>query len=284
MTKQLLSVSSKIEPELLPIYEDIHNQAKLLNIPFMVVGAAARDILLKYGYGKEVKRATLDVDFGIEVNDWELHKKLKNALTKLSDWSPSKRIVQRIYFKNTAVDIVPFGGIEENGCISWPGEDSKMVVTGFEEAYQNALTVEIKDNPHLEMKVASLAGLTTMKTISWDDGDGRKEKDAKDLALILENYLDAGNYDRLCENENLDILEDNFDYDYSGARLLGRDVQRIAKPETFKKVLDIIKQQSADSDDSELANCMITVRHGDDEHKKMFTLLEQFHIGLTDKL
>ena len=48
-------------------------------------------------------------------------------------------------------------------------------------------------------------------------------KDAFDLMLILQNYLDAGNSDRLY-NEASHLLENaNFDYELAGAWLAGKD-------------------------------------------------------------
>jgi len=39
-------------------------------MPYVVVGATARDLVLHYGHGAAIRRATQDVDFAIEVPDW----------------------------------------------------------------------------------------------------------------------------------------------------------------------------------------------------------------------
>jgi len=283
MNKQLLNLSINIDKKQLQIYEAIHNQATALNISFLVVGAAARDIVLHYGYGIDIQRATSDVDFGILVTNWEQHEKLKNSLLALPEWTDSK-MVQRVYYKNTPVDIVPFGKIVKDGRITWPKEKTTMIISGFDEAYKSAITVKLRKKPQLLMKVASLAGLAIMKTISWKGGLDRRPKDAKDLALILKNYLNAGNYERLAEDENLDILEDNFDCVYSGTRLLGRDVWRIAKPDTLKKLMNIIEEQIADKNKSELTNYMVAGIHSGTDYDEMFILLNNFYLGIKEKM
>jgi predicted nucleotidyltransferase len=42
-----------------------------LSIPFFVVGASARDFILKYCYSLELLRMTRDIDLGVEVASWE---------------------------------------------------------------------------------------------------------------------------------------------------------------------------------------------------------------------
>jgi len=49
MTKKLLDLSGKID-ELIPIIGEITQVADSLGIPFFVIGAAARDLILKHGY------------------------------------------------------------------------------------------------------------------------------------------------------------------------------------------------------------------------------------------
>ncbi|EAW30197.1 hypothetical protein GP2143_01600 [marine gamma proteobacterium HTCC2143] len=36
-----------------------------LEVPFVVVGASASDIVLHYGHEAQIQRATADIDFGI---------------------------------------------------------------------------------------------------------------------------------------------------------------------------------------------------------------------------
>lgn len=77
------------------------------------------------------------------------------------------------------------------------------------------------------MQVASLAGLALMKIVAWDER--RFERDAEDLALIMRQYLDAGNEDRIYSEQGdcFDLLNEQFDYEKASARIRGRDVGRL---------------------------------------------------------
>jgi predicted nucleotidyltransferase len=146
------------------------------------------------------------------------------------------------------VDILPFGEIASSkGEISWPPDhDLVMSVVGFEDAYKAALVVRVRANPPLDILVASPAGLAIMKIIAWADRPPERNRDAYDLAYILEKYLDAGNHERLLE-EHLDLVDvGDFDYVRAGARLLGRDIAKIANPETKRKILEILAVETAD--------------------------------------
>jgi predicted nucleotidyltransferase len=120
----------------------------------------------------------------------------------------------------------------------------KMSVTGFRECFQHAVQVKISDKPKLFVNVVSLTGLAILKLISWDENVVRRQKDASDLVFIIRNYLDAGNLERLFE-EAPDIVDSSdYDYEAGSARLLGRDISKIAYTSTINKLIEILKLQS----------------------------------------
>jgi predicted nucleotidyltransferase len=100
-----------------------------------------------------------------------------------------------------------------------------MSTIGFREAYDNSVEVRVTDD--LIVRVASLAGLALMKIVAWDDR--RFERDAQDLGLIMRHYLAAGNEDRIYNEHGdcFDLLDEEFDYEQSSARILGRDIGRL---------------------------------------------------------
>ncbi len=84
-----------------------------------------------------------------------------------------------------------------------------------------------------------------MKIVAWEDRPQVRSKDARDLAHILEKYLDAGNGERLFEeHEDLTSIDD-FDYVRAGARLLGRDIARIVTWETKAKIQETLQRETA---------------------------------------
>lgn len=74
------------------------------------------------------------------------------------------------------------------------------------------------------MRVASIPELMLLKLVAWSDRGRETEKDAADTYRLLTTYADAGNTDRLYENE-MDLLQAvGFDMQLAGAELLGRDI------------------------------------------------------------
>ncbi|MCU7815375.1 MAG: hypothetical protein KZQ89_16900 [Candidatus Thiodiazotropha sp. (ex Lucinoma kastoroae)] len=60
------------------VFEAIAEVAAARGIPYFVVGATARDMILSHGHGIASKRATVDIDLGIEVAEWDEFSALKD--------------------------------------------------------------------------------------------------------------------------------------------------------------------------------------------------------------
>ena len=58
MTNTLLNISGKIDLGTVALYKMVSNATAQLAIPFVVVGVSARDIVLHYGHGARIQRAT----------------------------------------------------------------------------------------------------------------------------------------------------------------------------------------------------------------------------------
>ena len=67
MTSILFNLSGKIEKPVVDTLYILKKVADSLGIPFFVVGAFSRDLILKHGYGIEPRRKTGDIDLGVEV-------------------------------------------------------------------------------------------------------------------------------------------------------------------------------------------------------------------------
>jgi predicted nucleotidyltransferase len=194
----------------------------------LLVGALARDILLYYAHEIPVARATEDVDLGFAVSDWQDFTALRAALLTSPHFEPHERVPHKIFHrKYREIDLIPFGGVERaDGRIAWPpaGEEI-MTALGYRAALASAVDVKLPANQRI--LVVSLPMLAVLKVISWSERHTAvPRKDAADLLLILKNYLDAGNQQRLYE-EGPHLLEDsNFDYERAGAWLAGRDAAK----------------------------------------------------------
>lgn len=248
MTTISHNLIGKIDEKTVAILSEIDTIARDLKLAFFIVGATARDILLEHAHGIHPSRATLDVDIGVFVSDWSQFQNLKETLVRTGKFS-STRQAQRLLFDNERpLDIVPFGGVEEeNDSILWPPEkDTRMSILGFQECYQNAVSVLVRAEPDLVVKVVSLAGLAILKLVSWDDSIERRRKDAADLLLIMKNYIAAGNMDRFFEEAGILKKEDS-DYDRSSARFLGREIAKMADQATKATLAGILEREAASS-------------------------------------
>jgi predicted nucleotidyltransferase len=133
-----------------------------------------------------------------------------------------------------------------------------MSTAGFEEAYQAAQLVRVRAHPPLDILVASLAGLVILKIIAWADRASERDRDAYDLAFIMENYLDADNYERLMEEHHDLVNAEDFDYARAGCRLLGRDIGSIARPETRARIQGALQSEIAEEGRYRLVHHMTT--------------------------
>ena len=238
MSNSLLNLSGKIDPETITLFQCVEGVAKQLNIPFVVVGAYARDLMLHYGHGAAIQRATSDIDFGIQIPNWAAFEKLTERLLEngFEKSQPQHRLVSP---EGIQVDIVPFGQLEdERANIQWPPNgDMVMNVLGFQEALDHAEMVRIQDVPSVDIPVATPQGMTLLKLISWVDraADMRK-KDAKDLRYLMKTYTKIPAIMEVLYDSG--FLEERYDWDteLAGAHQLGIDVKTIAGEQTYKAV------------------------------------------------
>lgn len=282
----MIDLSGKIDVGRERTIRDVAGACSALSIPFFLVGAFARDLLLEMRHGLKAQRATNDVDFGIRVRGWEQFEALKRALTGTDRYSPDPNKAQRLIAGDGGlIDIVPFGEVEDaRGRIAWPPEhEIVMNALGFEEAFEHAVRVRVAED--LEVRVSSLAGLALMKLIAWDDR--RFNSDAKDLRFVMTSYLQAGNEKRVYgeRGHHTDLLdEDKFvNVQLTGARLLGRDVRAILSDRSLIAVTRILAEQTAGAGGHPLVEAMIGGALDIDEaHEGALRGLEMFSLGISD--
>lgn len=246
MNNTLFDVSDAIDAAFKSLLCSVTNVATESDTSWFLTGAMARDLVLEFVYGIRAGRATRDVDLGVMVANWFRYKELKERLCATGDFSKDSKLAHRLYYQNAyQLDLIPFGAIEHHdGTIAWPPEyDVKMRVLGFADAWRHSLSLRIAAN--CEIRVLSLPGLMLLKLIAWEDRHlETPKKDASDIALLLRQYSDAGNLDRLY-NDHSNILEaDAFDLGLAGSRLLGRDLAKLLNPATEALILGILERET----------------------------------------
>lgn len=233
MTASSLDLSSRRELGLLADLVQAIRRAKP-DVRFLLVGAMARDLLLSFAHGIESRRATEDLDFAFAVDDWRAFAELRTALLG-GGFVDVAGVAHRLLFAGYRVDLIPFGGVERmDGTIDWPPpQEARMVVLGFREAMAAAVAVKLPGG--MEVAVASLPALALLKLFAWADRRYTQPgKDAGDLWLLLRNYLDAGNRERLYGEARHLLEAADYDDDLAGAWLLGADACQLLalRPDT----------------------------------------------------
>jgi predicted nucleotidyltransferase len=216
------------DPLLQPIANVVRAvQAQAGEMSVLLVGATARDILLTHAHGIAIARGTADIDFALATQNWLLFDSVRARLIETGDFTAGNTRHRLLYKNVMPVDIIPFDGVEGvTRHIQWPPEhDVAMNVLGYREALQSAERVRLPGDSVLS--VISLPAFMLVKLIAWSErGRDTPGKDAYDLNLVLKNYLDAGNQERLYGNASY-LLDETFDYCISGARLLGADARSV---------------------------------------------------------
>jgi predicted nucleotidyltransferase len=247
MNKPLLALSHKAELGLhARVVADLQATAGPLGIAMLIAGAFARDLHLHHAWGVPVQRQTGDVDFALAVNDWAAFALLREQLINTGKFTESRGLPHRLrHCHGLPVDLVPFGTIETGQRqIAWPpAGEVVMDVFGFSEAQATAVRVDLPEG--VQAAVVSLPALAWLKIVCWQDRHRRSPgKDAQDLQLILNHYLDAGNEPRLWDEFLPWTQEDSFDYLLAGARMLGHDIAEQLDTKALARVSDIVTQQA----------------------------------------
>lgn len=233
------------------IAHEIEKVSKTLGLELLLVGAQAKVILLENIHGLNPGRATGDIDFAFVVESWDQYNQIKQNLVATGKFRELPKEKQRLLYKSSLiehefiVDIIPFGAVQDvKNRIAWPPEmDVVMSVSGYQEALESALLVELDTN--LVIKVVSLAGLAILKIFAWSErGTTTKNKDALDLLTLLLTYREAGNKETIYEVLPPEVMEAvDHNPEKMGAWLLGYDVAAIANESTIKAITVLIENK-----------------------------------------
>ena len=240
----------KIRPDkpladtLLALIRKLDAVMRQLAIPYFVIGASARDILVGHVHGLETGRATRDIDFAVAISSWDDYERLKARLTVTGEFTLSANAHRLMFGRDEGaypLDLVPFDGVEKEGEIAWPPSgESVMNVAGYGDAYASALDIELE--PGFQVKIVSLPAMVVLKILAWNDRPER-DKHASDVYLVLRSYHQAGQFDRLYD-EALDLLEQvDYDIELAGAALLGVDARRDIAPDVRSQVAQVFASE-----------------------------------------
>ena len=245
-----LNISSeKIDnPLLVELLRQLNRTFPKIGSDFFVIGATARDIILRVLANTSARRKTKDLDIAIAVTDWDKYNSICQTLMA-DGFEKSTHQAQRFYFGDYEVDIVPYGAVaKDDDNIYWPPEETiAMSVKGFDEVLSKAITVSI-DN-EFEIKIASLHGLFLLKLNAWLDRNIGTNKDAEDMWYIVDNYYFA-NEERGIHPEVYEL--DGFDLTIGGAYWLAHDIADLFSQEQITYYADVLRNEIEREEDSRL--------------------------------
>ena len=245
-----LNISSdKIDnPLLVELLGQLNRTFSKIGSDFFVIGATARDIILRVLANTSARRKTKDLDIAIAVTGWDKYNEICQALIA-DGLGKSTQQAQRFYFGDYEVDIVPYGAVaKEDDNIYWPPEETiAMSVKGLDEVLSEAITVSI-DN-ELEIKIASLHGLFLLKLNAWLDRNIGTNKDAEDMWYIVDNYYFA-NEERGIHPEVYEL--DGFDLTVGGAYWMAHDIADLLSQEQIAYYADVLRNEIEREEESRL--------------------------------
>lgn len=284
MIKKLKDISDKIDndrKEVLLLLNDIISEH---NCEFLIVGATARDIILKYCYDLKVNyRATIDLDIAINVRSWEDFETIKKAMISRKQFIPTKVNHRLHHSGGLPIDIIPFGGVEDDsGQIMFPPDNLKMTTLGFDDTLKNAVNTMISVDPDTIVPVADLENLFVMKLISWDEKYPGRGKDATDMSLIIKYYLEGDKQNNLYEEDSDLLEEDDFDLEREGARVLGRNIARYLNQQTLNYVFQILENELNPDTEYRLALDLDRGYELSGELEPQLILIERIVSGIND--
>lgn len=260
------------------VFDSIDEVMIKLNVPYYLIGASAIALeLLKEGI--KPSRGTKDIDFAImisSIKDFEIivEELEKYGFNKVeAPWT----LYHPKY--NVAIDLLPFGEIEENFTINFNERYTDLHVLGFREVLKDVSTVEIEDK---SVQIPTLPGMVILKFIAWSDRPEERGSDLYDILRIIEHYFEL-EYDEIVENHNDTFPEENFDRLKIAARVLGRKTSKFLNvSEAIKeRIQSTIDKNTISPETSEIAKQWIQNKDWDLEYAHM--LLEELKKGLFEK-
>lgn len=243
-----------------------------LGLKLYVVGATARDLMMKLLDEYPSKRKTRDLDVAIALSDWSQFENLSQILQK--NYFRKDPANQKFYYEGKKhdndyeVDVVPFGDIAgEDETLLWPPEyEKEMSVKCFTEVMNRSMPITI--DKLFNINIATLAGQFLIKLDAWNDRHTAEydSKDADDMFLILSRYHDA-----YIKEPNI-TPPDAVDYNNHdnetiwGAQWLASDIKNILSNEHLIYYVNMINAELSKKTESDLINNFIRL-YGDEKEE-----------------
>lgn len=225
-----MNLSSAIKDEdLKEIFDALEEAFEALSIDYYLIGAIARDVW--YTVGGKSFRTSKDVDFAAMIGSTADYEAVRTFLIERNFTESKGNAFVLINPKGVQIDILPFGGIEIDSSVQLHATGMASIqVNGFQEVYQAGTATMTMKTGH-EFKVATLPAIVLLKMIAFDDRPERRQKDAKDIANIVEHFFDLQSEFIYTEHSDIFQLEDELIKQLTlqdiAATVMGREIAKI---------------------------------------------------------
>jgi len=250
-----------------------------LQIPYYLIGESAIALeLLKDGI--KPSRGTKDIDFAAMISSIKEYEKISAALEAKGF---NKVAAPWTFYSgkfNVAIDLLPFGEIEENYTVNFNERNTDLHVLGFREVMEEAVQVEIEDKI---ANIPSLPGMVVLKLIAWSDRPEERGDDLSDILSIIQHYYNL-NWDEIVEKHYDTLDKDPFDQLLIAAEVLGRNSKLyLQKSKAIsERVLKVLETNLEDASQSAIAKEWAIKL--DKEIEYAFDLLGAFQKGITHEV
>jgi predicted nucleotidyltransferase len=247
-------------------------------ITYYLVGANARDVQL-YKAGIKPSRGTADIDFAIMVPDFDVYDEIFDKLCSLGFKKANERY--RLYFEksNTAIDLMPYGKIEQNYTVTFLERDTTLSVLGFTEVGHSA---EIFQGEGYSIPVTPVEGILILKLVSWSDKPEWRSKDIEDISFLLRHAWEI--YEEEAYRNHLDLFDDSFEQMLVAARIIGRKMGPIlAQNETLQeRIVSLLENIVKEKDKAQQPELSVAA-HLDKSVEEVQEIIRSILSGINDK-
>lgn len=203
-------------------------------IELLVVGAAARDILLT----TKPSRATNDVDVAIAVESFDQIALVTDGFEPV----PGHR--RRFRVNGIEVDVVPFGAVEGPDRTVTSPDGHRLNLLGMSEALACAVTVTLPFDA--VARVASLPAQVVLKVMAWGDRHLVTDRDAVDLRSLLMEYASSRHTDAMYDEHFERLERHDYDLALAAADRMGSEAAEVLGVRTPDLVAVVERQCSDD--------------------------------------
>lgn len=270
--------STQIDENLYHLLAAFSKVARAENVPWMLVGATGRILLLEKVYGWPKGVATEDTDFAVQVDSWEHYDVLCKRLADLGVFRPMQKPAKRFATQyDLLFDLLPYGGVETgNKQVYWPpNNDDLMTVRGFGRAHRDAIIVNVNDT--LDVPVASPRGLCALKLFAWEERSRQHPgRDAKDLAYLFQNIERLYPLEALHADYNEALEAADYDSELAGLYQLGAEVKALLEEDETEFLAEFLAKELAQEDDSVLVRDMYRYYSATDI-ERVINILKSFY-------